>query len=155
MQSPPRQLTYTLLFTKYRYAPQPTAEEYWDQFGFGKASVPGSFQVDALNALVADWIAATTLPTNRALHVLKRTEGGMCSADETRQIRFCPANDHQGSIAARVRDGEWSIEELVDLRDAFVKVMTQRLRQVSTSPERYHDGSVRENYNCRGRLIIE
>jgi len=147
-----RNLRYSLVFRKGRYSVQQPAEDMWNQFRYD-----GTRSYRTMNEFCQDWIAATTLPSNRSLQVLHRVEGGICNSDESRQIRFRPIYDEWGSINAQVRNGHFSIEELVDLRNAFVKVMDLRLQQVSTNPEMNPPeiGGVRVNYTCEGQLVIK
>ena len=66
------------------------------------------------------WAAACSLPQNKALVCLDRVEGGLCSADEVRQIRF--RGGEPNDVNAHLSHGVWTIDEAADLCRAFVLV---------------------------------
>jgi len=106
---------------------------------------PYSEDYRTLNEFVDDWIRASTLPSNRALRHVEVMEGGMIDEADERELRFTPNYIIANTITASPRRGEWTLPHLVDLRNAFITVMNQRLEA-----ERPGQG-----FNTRGWLHVE
>lgn len=141
-------LRYTLVFRLYYNGPMLFPVEDKSDLPSGWKSVESVFfrglNFELINSFVAAWIEATTLPSNRALRVLERMEGGMCDATEQRQIRFSPSYLIPNSISASPTMGSWSLAELTDLRNAFVIAMDNHLNQ-----------HARGQFKSRGWLHVE
>ena len=84
-------------------------------------------EFDYLNAFCAEWATFCDLPQNKALVPLKRCDGGLCTPDETKQIRLERCDHAEGHMGAFFKFGQWSLEEIMDLGAAFKKVMEHRM----------------------------
>lgn len=92
--------------------------------------------VDTRMRYVSSVIEQCKLDTNKELRYLSRIEGGICSREhtsetllqETKQLRFERYNkDDPRTITLRLRNGEWTIHELLDIRDAMVSVLDEMM----------------------------
>jgi len=79
---------------------------------------------DELVAFEHEWIQACALPQNRALVPLKGKEGGLCSPDEIKPARF--VKNGVGFVTS-FDHGDWTLREIYDLKEAFIKVMERLL----------------------------
>jgi hypothetical protein len=92
-------------------------------------------------AFLFQWVNACQLPTNKALILLDRVEGGLCSKDGVKELRYLFSNDNASYFDYEwyFRAGTWTLEEMLDLKNAFILVMENQL----------------QGPHCRGRLMFE
>jgi len=83
----------------------------------------GDASDEAKKKFIVEWIAACTRPSLTSMVPLRVCEGGIASLDGTRQLRFGSRED----ITLVVREGVFGMDELLELKEAFKKVMEHAL----------------------------
>jgi hypothetical protein len=78
------------------------------------------------------WLACLfhcELKSNQELLVGGSHEGGLLSADYTKEIRFTESRDSHISMEMYVKCGAWTLEELLDLRNTFRRFVARPFHQ--------------------------
>ena len=86
--------------------------------------------------LMQKWKGNCKIESNQTLSILARCEGGLGGDDNSKnkQIRFNEyylPNENESDIYVRVLntdEDKWTIEKLLDLKDAFVMTLNSRLQ---------------------------
>jgi hypothetical protein len=147
----PPDFNQSLLFELYGASPydsEPPAVAWHD---YSSSHGPNSF--------CAAWADQCTSAGLLVVPLL-RAEGGVCTPDEEKQLRFLPPGQaitgSKEDIQTRSRGAQsgtmavWSIPELVVLKESFVKAMERRMGSLDDAGERIVGSAC-----VRGRLFLE
>lgn len=106
---------------------------------YGSTGVGCAWEEFAPRTFAPLWAEACLLPSNKALCSLDRVEGGLCNEDLSKQLRFLQPHptksDPKIDINVLLRDGDWTMEEAYDLKQAFILAM-ERLMGTDLNRER-------------------
>lgn len=77
------------------------------------------------------WLSNCKVESNRRLRQLIRCEGGICDEKEHRQMRFWQVENEEfdGDLELCPRWSDWTLEEVMDLMNAYIATMNTFLRE--------------------------